>query len=136
VWQGLDENFLQRVYRTTLGLAALIEVFLLLTLRVNWILSFAVGVGIGLGVLRVLEWSIPRLTGAHGTKAGVLAAGVLLGKYIPIGLVIYLLLRWNLLAPAVLVGGLMLPYTVIVLKVAALVWLENREEGTGTPPKP
>jgi hypothetical protein len=30
----------------------------------------------------------------------------------------------------------MLPYTVIVLKVAALVWLENREDGTGTPPKP
>jgi hypothetical protein len=134
--QGLDEHFLQRVYRTTLGLAALMEVFLLLTLRVNWILSFAVGVGIGLGVLRALEWGIPRLTGAHGTRAGVLAAVVLLGKYIPIGLVIYLLLRWKLLAPAVLVGGLMLPYTVIVLKVAALVWLENREDGTGTPPKP
>jgi hypothetical protein len=133
--QSLDENFLQRVYRTTLGLAILIEVLLLLTWRVDWILSFAVGVGIGVGVLRALEWSIPRLTGAHGTRAGVLAAGVLLGKYIPIGLVIYLLLRWHLLAPAVLVGGLMLPYMVIVLKVAALVWLENRQEGTGTPPK-
>lgn len=134
MWQGLDENFLRRVYRTTLGLAALIEFLLLGTWRGPWILSFAVGVGTGLGVLRALEWSIPRLSGAYGVRGGLGAVGVLVGKYIPIGLAVFLLLRWNLLAPGALVGGLVLPYAVVVFKVAALAWLQNRGEDRGTLP--
>lgn len=134
MWPGLDENFLRRVYCTSLELAALIEVLLLFTGRGPWILSFAVGVGIGLGVLRALEWSIPRLTGAQGTRAGLAAGGVLVGKYIPIGLIVFLLFRWNLLAPGALVGGLSLPYAVIVLKVVALVWQQKRKEAGPPPP--
>jgi hypothetical protein len=134
VWQGLDEDFLRRVYRRTLEWAGLIEVLLLFTGRVPWILSFAVGVGIGLGVVRALEWSVPRLTGAQGVRAGIGAGAVLVGKYLPIGLVIFLLLRGNLLAPGALVAGLSLPYAVMVLKIAVLVWLQNRKEGSGPPP--
>jgi len=130
---GLDAGFLGRVYRTTLVLGGVGLLLLLSTRRWDVILSFGAGVAMGLAVVRALDWGIPRLRDPRNVRHGLVTGGVLVGKYLPIGLVLYLLTRWELLHVLAAAMGIQLIFAVIVLKVVARVILDSgRASGEGS----
>lgn len=130
---GIDAGFLGRVYRTTLILAGVGLLLLLGTRRWDLILSFVAGVAMGLAVVRALDWGLPRLREPPSVWHGLLTGGVLLGKYLPIGLVLYLLRRWELLHVLAAAMGIQLIFSVIVFKVVARVILDSdRSSGEGS----
>jgi len=123
---NFGEDFLPGVYRTTGGLAALVLLALLGTLDWRLIAGFILGVGISVGLLRVLEWSVrtafrPEATGRQRAAA----AGITGAKYLLVGFVFWFCLTRKLVDPRSLFGGLLLPQLVIFLQAVGQVIAER-----------
>jgi Kef-type K+ transport system membrane component KefB len=117
---GLDLNFIHRVYRTSMLLAALGAVFLWEAFRLPAVLGWLIGSTLSLLMLAGVEWSVVRLI-RPGSRSARGLLGILLLKLfaaaLVLGVSVYGYTRgWiNLLW---LAGGFALPHAVLVLKLA------------------
>jgi len=75
------------------------------------------GIGLGLGLLRLTEWAVHAATQPDRLRRHLLT-GVFFAKLPVIGLVFYMVTQHTELNAAALAGGLGLPLAVVLLKFA------------------
>lgn len=121
----MDEDFLNEVYRTTIYIAL---IFIAITLSMQqwmWLVGLIVGTVIGLGVVKAVEFFVKLLFTSR--KKALIAVPLVFGKYILIGISLYVLIRLtdiNLIAVTI---GFSFIYLVIFLKAVGQFILQNTE---------
>jgi hypothetical protein len=129
---GLDEAFLERLYRTTALVGVIVAA--LVAGRLGWRVGagFLMGAALGLGSLRSLEWLVRRMTrpGASARKFTAAALLKIPAMGLAVGLVVWLAGGELPVLVAVGAGVALLP-AVIVLKLLGR-WLAGpKEESRG-----
>ena len=131
-----DQDFLRGVYRTTTWLSALIFLVLLQTLDARIVGGFVLGVVLGVGLLRALQWAVQTAFKPEATRGErVRAVGVTLGKYGVVGVLFWLVLGHRLVNPFALLGGLVIPQAVIFLHTVSVLLIERLNRHATTPVK-
>jgi hypothetical protein len=114
---NLDDSFLPGVYRTTSWVSALVLLTLLQTMDWRLVVGFVLGAGLGVGLLKALEWSVRTAFRPEATrreKGIVLAVSV--GKYAAVGLLFWLTLSRNSVNIYSLFAGFLVPQAVVFLQ--------------------
>lgn len=124
----MDDRFVSGVFRTTSWVFAVALLAVLGTRDFRVILGFVLGVGIGVGLLWVLRWSVrTAFRPDASTGERVLVGLVTLLKYAVVGFAFWLALSRHLLSPWGVLGGFLLPQSVIFLQAVALLVLGRKE---------
>lgn len=120
---SIDTQFIKRVYRTTLWVAAVILLCLTRTADLKIVGGFAIGTGIALALLKSHEIIVPRVFAKDGERSKrrnpLLTLMVL--KYVGLGALLWLLLAHEWVNPVALFAGFVLVQAVIFLKVVGLL---------------
>jgi hypothetical protein len=127
---------LRGIYRLTLGLAAIGFLALLQTGRWDWLSSYAAGVGVSLGSLRLWEWVVPRFLREQRPGEMLLTVGALLGKYVVIGALFYGLARQGWLHILAFLSGFLLMQGVLAVRFWAWGRRERGLWARNLPPTP
>lgn len=88
------------------------------------------GMGLGLGLLRLTEWAVLAATQPNRLRRS-LPTGVFLAKLPVMGLVFYVITQHTELNAVALAGGLGLPLTVALLKLAGQALSPTGPTSTG-----
>ena len=114
---NLEENFLPGVYRTTSWVLALALLALLQTMDWRLIVGFLLGAGLGVGLLKALEWSVRTSFRREATRRekGIVFA-VSVGKYLAVGFLFWLTLSRNSVNIYSLFAGFQIPQAVVFLQ--------------------
>ena len=117
---GIDEYFLRRVYRTAIPLALFAAFGIWIYGGGGAALSFLIGSGVSLGLLRMLEYAVRRYLVLGRSRARPMLLIVMLVKVPALGVLFYFLLSAEWLNLIGLVVGLGLAQLIIVLKAVGI----------------
>ncbi len=117
----VDDRFIRQVYVLNIILTVLISGVLLWFKRMT-VPSFLIGSAMSLSMLWTLEFTVRRLIrpGKSAQTKHVLAA-IAFGKYLVLGVCLYLLFKMNWLNIYALAGGIALTQLVFIFKAIGLI---------------
>jgi hypothetical protein len=121
----MDDHFIDKLYRSIV-LAWVIAMVWALGLRQPWVaLSITLGTALGTAVLATYHWTIRRafVPGARKPGRALLKMGLV--KYPVIGIILYMLVRWDRINILAFCGGIVLVHAAILLKLASIRLMER-----------
>ena len=124
----MNEHFISKIYRSTV-LAWALAMLWALVLGKPWIaLSITLGTMVGTALLLTLDYTVRRafVPEAKSPRRSLLI--VALVKYPLIGLLLYVLVRWNRVSIPAFCGGIVLVHFAILAKLAGVRIKEKQNE--------
>ncbi|RMH70916.1 MAG: hypothetical protein D6675_07990 [Gemmatimonadetes bacterium] len=122
----MDTDFITQVYRTTIYVALVFIALCLSQQLWAWVLGLSAGTLLGLGVVKSIELFVEYALTPSQRRLWVIPLVLL--KYIGIGLLLYVLLRYFGLNPIPLAAGFSIIYLVITLKAVGHIILQYLEK--------
>jgi hypothetical protein len=125
-----DAGFIGRVYKTSAVVAAIFA--LPIAGYFGWLsaANFALGVALGLALLRLLELSADRIIGTNKQRAKAVLGLIGAAKYIAVAAGLYALAATGCMRPLFLVAGYALTHLVIALKCVGRLMVQRWGEGS------
>ncbi len=123
-----DELFLPRVYRSSFWWSLLVVAVLLISRLTSVAAGFALGVALGMGTLRAIEYmtgALLRPDAKQGRK--VRAAFLAITKYFILSLILYLIVRAPGISLPAFACGVGVPTAIIFLKALGRFFQEMRD---------
>lgn len=109
----MDDAALKRIYSTSLTVALFVMSIFLVNMKFDWALGIMVGNMVGLGLLKSTEIMVKNLIASHQKRA---IYGLMGLKYVAVGALIYLLVKYPILNIISFAIGFSLVQLVIFLK--------------------